>query len=144
MIAILKYSQGWLWLGWAKGWYIERYKTLLWERISPGMLISAFLSIYFYFSLVGVGGGVSYHYSMNPASLTFFSTYQFTCISAHVAECGCFRTSGRFSLFWCHRNQITSISIPGGRNRLAQLSEWLPVSFSSSQLWPVRGMYPGL
>ena len=144
MIAILKYSQVWLWLGWAKGRYIERYKSLLWERISPGVLISAFLSVYFYFSLVGVGGCVSYRYSMNPASPTLFSTHQFTCFSAYVAECGCSRTSGRFSQFWCHRNQITSISIPGGRSRLAQLNEWLPVSFSSSQLWPVRGTYLGL
>ena len=136
MIAILKYSQGWLWLGWAKGRYIERYKSLLWERISPG--------VYIYFSPVGVGGGVSYRYSMNPASPTFFSTFQFTCFSAHVAECGCSRTPGRFSLFWCHRNQITLISIPGGRDRMAQLNEWLLGSFSPSQLWPVRGTYPGL
>lgn len=119
------------------------------RAIPPGVLISAsfwaisvFLWVHFYFLLVVVGGAVSYPLLFEQSIFNLLLYIQVHVFLAHVAECGYSRTPGRFFLFWYNRNMVISISIPGSRNRFAQLNQWHMVIFSSSQILPVRGRYP--
>lgn len=149
MAAILKHRQGWLretrhtkprlsqrelyWKVWSS-LVGERSPQVYWFLPLSGLSLSfsGFTSTSFWWWWVGLS---LIHYSLNKASSTFFSTYQFMCFLAHVAECGYCRTPGRFFLFWYNRNMVISISIPGSRNRCAQLNQWHMVSFSSSQTY---------
>lgn len=146
MIAVLKSSQGCLWeirhtkprLSWREiHWKV--WSSPVGEDLPRCVHLCLCLSLFLFLSSGG-GGGASHPLLYEPSisNLLFcIPIHMLFSILIHMlfsiqGRMWLSRTPGRFSLFWCNRNQITLISMPGSRNRLAQLNEWLPISFSSS------------